>query len=277
MGADGDVHVEIAGLAAGTAGFAFAGQTDAGAVLDAGGDRDLQAALALHRTDAAADAAGVADHASAAMAGGAGGFDQEEALLGADPALALTGGAGFGAAALVVRAGAVAGLAGDASGEAQADFRAGERLGEVDLDGVAEIVAGPGTAAATTAATAISHEITEHLVEDVAQAAGAGEIEAAAERSATLLECGMAVTVVGGALLVVFQDFVSFADFLEPALGLLVARIAVRVKLHGELAICFFQIVGTGIPLDAEGGVIVLLGHLSPSTSQTKKSRPRAR
>ena len=65
-------------------------------------------------------------------------------------------------------------------------------------------------------ATAATHELAEHLLEDVAHAAGGLEIEAAAEAAlAALFERCMAVTVIGGALLVVFQDVVGFVDFLE--------------------------------------------------------------
>ena len=57
-----------------------------------------------------------------------------------------------------------------------------------------------------------------------------------------LLEGGVAEAVVGGALRVL-QDVVGLVEFLEPGLGLLVARVAVRVMLHGQLAVGLFQIV----------------------------------
>ena len=47
----------------------------------------------------------------------------------------------------------------------------------------------------------------------------------------------MAETVIGGALLRVLQAIVGDADRLELRLALSAARIAVRVMLHGELAI----------------------------------------
>ena len=54
------MHVEVAGRRALRPGLALAGEADARAVLDAGGDRHLQRALALHRAGAVADPAGVA-------------------------------------------------------------------------------------------------------------------------------------------------------------------------------------------------------------------------
>ena len=46
----------------------------------------------------------------------------------------------------------------------------------------------------------------------------------------------MAEAVVGGALLRVPQALVGLVDFLELDLGRLVAAVAVRMELHGELA-----------------------------------------
>ena len=57
-----------------------------------------------------------------------------------------------------------------------------------------------------------------------------------AAAAAAMLEGGMAETVIGGALVAVLQDVVGLVEFLELVLAVLVARIAVRVMLHGELA-----------------------------------------
>lgn len=51
------------------------------------------------------------------------------------------------------------------------------------------------------------------------------------------LEGGVAVTVVGGALVGIDEDVVGLRDFLEVLLGLRVPRIAIRVLLHGQLAV----------------------------------------
>ena len=51
-----------------------------------------------------------------------------------------------------------------------------------------------------------------------------------------VLECGMAETVIGGALVRVLEDLVGLVDFLEAMLGVLIAGIAVRMTLHRQLA-----------------------------------------
>ena len=55
--------------------------------------------------------------------------------------------------------------------------------------------------------------------------------------SAAVLERGMTEAVVGGPLLGVLQRVVGLVDFLELALGFVVAGIAVGMELHRELAV----------------------------------------
>lgn len=75
----------------------------------------------------------------------------------------------------------------------------------------------------------------------------------------------MAEPVVGGALLLVLQDFVSFAAILEFRFGLGIARIAVGVILHGHLAIGLLDLLRRGTLRQAEKFVIVLLRHQAAS------------
>lgn len=69
----------------------------------------------------------------------------------------------------------------------------------------------------------------------------------------------MAVAIVGGPLLIVVEDVVSFAYFLELILSGLVIRVLVGVILHREFAIGLLEIVRGGVPGDAEDLVIVAL------------------
>ena len=71
----------------------------------------------------------------------------------------------------------------------------------------------------------------------------------------------MAETVIGGPLLVIGQDRIGFGDFLEPGDGVLGAAIAVRVVLHGQLAIGRLQACGVNRPLNTQNFVIVTLRH----------------
>ncbi len=71
----------------------------------------------------------------------------------------------------------------------------------------------------------------------------------------------MAKAIIGGALLIVFEDVVSFGEVLELLLGTLVAGIAVGVMLHRELAISPLELVGARRFGDAEDLVKVLFSH----------------
>jgi hypothetical protein len=57
------------------------------------------------------------------------------------------------------------------------------------------------------------------------------------------IDPGVAVLVVGRTFLAVRQDFVGFLGFLEFLLGARVVRIAVRMVLHGQLAVGLLDLV----------------------------------
>jgi hypothetical protein len=79
--------------------------------------------------------------------------------------------------------------------------------------------------------------------------------------------------VIGRALLRVLERVVGFVDFLELVLGFTVAGVAVRVELHGELAIGALEGRLVGALGHAQHIVIVAFGHWAPSL--TKKEAPR--
>ncbi len=108
-------------------------------------------------------------------------------------------------------------VAGDQRLNADRRLLAAERFFERDLEVVAKIAA---AARAALAAPAAAHELAEHLVEDVGKAAGKAEIARAA--AAPLLKGGMSEAIIGGALLIVLQDVIGLADFLEFLFGALV-------------------------------------------------------
>jgi hypothetical protein len=133
-----------------------------------------------------------------------------------------------------------------------------------DLHAVAQIAAAL-RAVATTAAAATS--TAEELLEDATAAAAedlAEDIEGIVEATATgggaahaASEGGVAVAIIGGAFLIVAEHVVGLSDLLELAFGALVIRVFVRVKLHRELAVGFFQILGGNVARDAEHFVII--------------------
>ena len=127
------------------------------------------------------------------------------------------------------------------------------------------------TPAARTAALIASAEIAEHLVEDIGEAAGKIKTEIARAGTATTataarrtVERGMAETIIGGAFFGVLEDVVGFADFLELLFSRLVPGVAIRVKLHGEFAIGFFQFVGIGRFAHAKRFIKILFSHVLP-------------
>ena len=61
--------------------------------------------------------------------------------------------------------------------------------------------------------------------------------------AATTFKRGMPHLVIGRPLLVITQDFVGFADFLEFILGRFVVGIFVRMKLHGLLTISLLNFI----------------------------------
>ena len=188
--------------------------------------------------------------------------DAENAARGEDLAATAAGaalahfGAGF-------RAGAVAAIAFVGLGDGNFLLGAVGRLFQRELQVVAQIIAALRAAGILAAA--------EKILKDAATAAAAEnfakDIERIMKTAATTacpgarIKGGVAVLVVGGAFLRVAQDFVGMAEFLEIFLGNLVARVFVRVKFHGLLAVGFFDFVVARVLIDAENFVIVAFSH----------------
>ena len=196
----------------------------------------------------------ILDHLAAALADRTGALQREEAALGvADAAVAvavLAGlrlGAGLGA-------GAGAGFAGHRGRQPHLRVLAGEGLLQRDLHVEAQVRA---ALAARAALARAAHA--ENAFEDVGE--GRAEIVAEAVRAAAhaLLEGGMAEAVIGGALVAVFQDVIGLVDFLELGFAILVAGIAVGMKLHRELAIRDLHVGFGRSSLDAQHFVVAAL------------------
>src|SRR5690606_17746605 len=80
-------------------------------------------------------------------------------------------------------------------------------------------------------------------------------------RACAIAEGPVAVAVVGGALVLVHEDFVGLADLLEFFLGLLVVGILVGVILHGETAVGLLDLARLGVPRHFEDFVVAALLH----------------
>ncbi len=95
----------------------------------------------------------------------------------------------------------------------------------------------------------------ERIVEPAARSTGS--------RTAAL-KGTVPVAVVGRALLLVHEDLIRLAELLETLFGLLVTRIFIRVKLHRQASVGFFDLVAVGVTLDLEDFVVVALGRHCP-------------
>ena len=87
-------------------------------------------------------------------------------------------------------------------------------------------------------------------------------MEAAARHRRALGERGVAIAIVGGALIRIHQDVVGFAEFLEFLFGAGVVRVFVRMKFDRELAIRAFDLLFGRLAADDEDLVIIALGSL---------------
>src|SRR3954463_984698 len=266
-------NVEVAGRAAADPGLPLAGEPDPGAVLDSRGNVDRQIPLAGDAPLTRAGRTGVLDHLAAPLAARAGALQREEALR-----LPYASGAAAGRAGLRLGAGlgpdARAGFAGDRDRDLDLRGLAAKSFLERDFPVVAQV--GAALAAATAAALS-SHA--EQIFENVGKGGGEARAETGAATAAALLEGGMTETVIGGALVPVFQDLVGFVDFLEFDFAGVVPGIAVGVKLHRQLAERRFQDGIVGIAFDFEGFVIAALGgrgHDELSLSDRDSSRSEA-
>src|SRR5690606_6202282 len=248
----------IWGAAAHT-GLALARKANAGAFVHTRRDFDLKALFLLHPAHAAAGPAGLGDDPPGAPAGGAGALHHEEALGCPHLAHALAGGAGFRLGARF-RAGAVARLARHGGGNGDGLRPPAVGVFQRDFEIVAQVGAAH-RAGAVAAPAAAAHEFIEDVLENVGEAAAAEVVrpaaEAAAAKTAAAAERGLAVAIIGGPLLRVLQHVVGFADFLEPGFRRRIARVAVGVILHGQLAVSRLEGLVVCLPVNAKHLIII--------------------
>ena len=101
-----------------------------------------------------------------------------------------------------------------------------------------------------------------------------GEIGAEAVRSpahAALLEGGVTEAVIGGALVAVLEDVIGLVDLFEFVLAFGVARIAIRMMLHGELAERGLELGVAAGARYAQNFVVVALGHAGPAVRSKRR------
>ena len=140
-------------------------------------------------------------------------------------------------------------------------------LDELQVDLVAQVRAAvPGLARAAEA---------EEVAEDVAERAE-DVLRRGVVAEVRPLEAGHPVAVVELALLGVAEHLVGLGALLEERLGLLVARVAVGVVLHGLGPVGLLDLGAVGLAGDAEHLVEILLGCLAVTASSPPAGHPAA-
>src|SRR5450755_2076775 len=168
MGLQVHDDVEVPRRAAVHAGLAFAGQADAVALVDAGGNLHRQSLVLLQAPGATASRAGIGHHLARAVACGTGLLDREEALRQAYRARAVAGVARLRVRARF-RARALAGLARFHRGDADLGLGAPRRLLERDLEVEAQV--GPAKYRGPAASLAAAEDVAEDVAEGFREAA----------------------------------------------------------------------------------------------------------
>jgi hypothetical protein len=148
------------------------------------------------------------------------------------------------------------------------------RFLERDLHRVAEVAAAIHLLAAGAATAGVAEDVAEDVAEGLGEAAEALGAAAAEVR----VDAGVAVLVVGRALLRVGQHLVGFLGLLEALLGRLRRRtlVAVRVVLHRQLAISLLDLFVGRVLGDAEHLVVVAFCHASLDSLCLSASRANA-
>src|SRR5579872_4666644 len=252
VGSQRQEDVEVARRPAAKTRLALARQRNASPVFHALRNIDRKTSLARHPPRAGAGGTGLFDHLSAALAGGTGSLQGEEALRVPNSSRATTHAAGLRLGA-GLRADPGTGLAGHRHRNLDLRRLALKSFFERDFHIVAQI----GAALAAAARPLSGHA--EQVLENIGE--GGGESGAKTGGAATaMLEGGMAEAVIGSALFAVFQDFVGFVDFFESEFAGGISRILVRMPFHRELAKGRLEFRFVCVSVDFKGFVITALG-----------------
>ena len=265
---DPDLDVQVARRPTVGAGLAVAARTNAHAFVDAGRHLDFQRLVLLDLALATASRAGLGNDLAGAMAMRAGLLDAEEPLAHVHRASAVAGRTDFGTRS-GLRAVALAGFATLVRRNADLRFLARRSLFERDLHRVAQVAATKHLLAARAAslprtATTTAEDVTEDVAECLGKAAESFSA-GAATASHVRVHTRVTVLVVGRALLPVAEHFVGLFGLLEFLFGLLgvFPLVAVRVMLHGHLAIGLLDVFFAGVLGNAQRFVIIPFGHVT--------------
>src|SRR5690606_11188287 len=217
--------------------------------------------------------AGITDDLARAATTRTGLLDGEKSLLHADLARTMAGSTGFWPAT-TFRTAALTGTAFHMRRHTNFDVRAAHRIFQVKLQGLEQITAAVGTG--TPAAPATTEDIANAVAKNITEAGTATEAPGAARCRG--IHTGMPELVVGRPAVGVRQHFIRFACFLELVFCLFIARIPVRVILHGKAPIRLFDFFFVRRLGNTQYFVIIALchnlscHHYLPRTHQPNKA-----
>src|ERR1700682_1791823 len=254
MGFDAQDDIEVSWLAAPEPGLPFPADATLRSSVHAGRDLDRKPFRLLHAALSAAFLARVLEQATCTTAGwtGGSGDDLAEDRLCLAPNLPRATAPGACLLACTwLGAAAAAAIAGGESRDVDLLFDPGERLFEGDRQVVAEIVAAVGPFASSATAETAS----EKGVEDVCER-HIGEVDA---RSRAGLDRGVAEHVVRPPPPWIGEHRIRLAGFLEPGGRDGVVRIAIGMRVHGDLPKGALQVLGRALPGHTQDFVVVAL------------------
>ena len=153
-------------------------------------------------------------------------------------------------------AGAIARGGGGVERDLYADIVADSGLPERDGQIITEIgsLARPVASAARGAAHAEPEKIPEYVAE-------VGEDVFIGLEAALAVQAGMAEAIITRALVGVAQNVIRLGSLLELGFRFLIARVSVRVILHGEFPVGLFNLFSRGCTLNAQNFVLVAPDH----------------
>ena len=121
--------------------------------------------------------------------------------------------------------------------------------------GSASLLRGPASAEEVIEDSASASRSAEHFAEEIK-----GIVSAPSSRRTTL-KSGVTVAVISGAFLGVPENVVGLGYLAESSLGLRVARVFVRVMLHGELAVRTLDLLKLDGASDFQHFVVIPFCH----------------
>ena len=220
--------------------LSFPGNSHPGITFHAGGNFDFQNLFFMQDTLAAAFFAFVFNYPTAAFAIRAGLFNNKKAALAHLHFAMAVASRAYRRFFAVCRTETAAVFANNRRRDGNLFFDAAESFFQRDFQIIADIRPVPGIRPTAAALLTAAHKFGKNIRENIGETAAAEIKLKAAERIAAAHAGGkslMPVPVISRTFLLVFQNIISFINFLEFGFSFLIARVPVRMIFHGQAAI----------------------------------------